>query len=151
MGTVGPGTARAKLPKTHRFRKGSCGSRRKGMGTDQQSGKPKQPQWQTPNRATSPSCATTKGRKVPTPDSGSQPRPAQNQGGTGAGPPAQTPLTPNLPSPPTQTPTIPQWKPSALLAWWTLPVLPVDLPHRDTYCLRKEIPVAGRLVYFLPF
>ena len=27
----------------------------------------------------------------------------------------------------------------------------VDLQYRDTYCLKKEMPVAGHLVHFLPF
>ena len=36
-------------------------------------------------------------------------------------------------------------------ARWLLPVPSVDLPFRDTYCLKEEIPVAGHLVHFLPF
>ena len=33
-----------------------------------------------------------------------------------------------------------------------MPPVPLgDLPHRDTYCLKEEIAVAGRLVHFLPF
>ena len=53
--------------------------------------------------------------------------------------------------PSSQTPTTPQRKPSTWLAWWTPPVLLIDLPRKDTYCLREEILLAGHLVYFLPF
>ena len=65
-------------------------------------------------------------------------------GGSGAGPPAQTCLSPDLPLPPFQTSMTPQWKPSTRLTQWTPPILPVDLPLKDTYCLREEI-----YLYFL--
>ena len=98
---------------------------------------------------------TTKGGRVPTPDSGPRPRVRQaripgTSGDSGAGPPPQTPLTPHLPLPPSQNPMIPQ-RTSASLTWWTPLVFPVDLPLKDIYCLRDEIPVAGHLTYFLPF
>ena len=31
------------------------------------------------------------------------------------------------------------------------PISRVDLPNKDTYCLRKEIPVASCLIHFVPF
>ena len=71
-------------------------------------------------------------------------------GRSGAGPPVQTPPTPCLPLPPSQNPKIPQRKPLAGLTRWTPPVLQVDLTLKDTYCFR-EILVAGRLAYILPF
>ena len=50
---------------TRRFKKRSRGSRRKGMGTDQQSGKPKQPQWQHPKHGNKPKpkASNHKGKK----------------------------------------------------------------------------------------
>ena len=101
----------------------------------------------SPNRAIS-----TKGGRVPTPDSGPRPRArkARDRGESGAGLPAQTPLTLYLPLPPSQNPSTPQ-QTSAWLALWTPPIFPVDLPLKDIYSLREEILVAGRLTYFLPF
>ena len=37
------------------------------------------------------------------------------------------------------------------MACWLPPVPLVDLPLRDTYCLKEEIPLADHLVHFLPF
>ena len=72
----------------------------------------------------------------------------RDQGESGAGPLAQTPFTPYLPLPLSQNITTSQ-RTSTWLARWTRPVFLVDLPLKDIYCLREEIPVAGRLTYFL--
>ena len=32
-----------------------------------------------------------------------------------------------------------------------MPPIPLVDLHKDTYCLKEEIPVAGRLLHFLPF
>ena len=45
-GDIRPRHSQGHALQTHRFRKRSHGSRRQGTGADQQSGKPKQPQWQ---------------------------------------------------------------------------------------------------------
>ena len=156
VGTIGPGTTRAKLPKTTSLGKGNEAPADQApanrlVNKSSHIGSPPFREGHRPiGLSLSPSGATsTKGGWVRTLDSGPWPRvrKARDWEGSGTGPSAQTPPTPPLPA--SQNPKTPQ-RTSAWLVRWTPPIFPVDLPLKDIYCLR-EIPVAARLMYLLPF
>ena len=125
----------------NRFRKRMRSSKGRGTGADQQSGKPKQPQWQCPKQGNKLKSKPRnhKGREERlqrlTRGPSHETRLKQSQRGTGAGPPAQTPLTPNLPLPSSQTPTIPQRKPSTCSG------------KVDTACPPSRSPTQGHLLF----
>ena len=94
-----PPSCGGKVPKPTGLGKGHVAPEARAWAPTNSLASPSSHSGSAPNRATSPSPshATTKGKKVPTPDSGPQPldRCAWNQEVTGAGPPAQTPPTPS--------------------------------------------------------